>query len=234
MPQRPNRRTGRRRVPDVTNRRAPGQPAADPSLVARLEALQTRRVGAPLPPPAGQRVELPAPANPGIDPVVLAHTGRRRAFPARRARIGVTFAAAAGFVALVPVMGPLTAAPVADDTEPADPTPDPSSDGLPTTVDTTIELTTVPAASAPASTATPTTTATPPPATAALGPAPATTPAPVAPAPVPAPAPTPPPPPAPTATLAPQSPTPTVAPAAPPPTTAASTTTPPPPTTSPS
>ncbi len=98
----------------------------DPSIEERLAALQARRPEsavavsrADLLPPTGAPVELPAPmvaahTDVAVDPVTLARThrfGRRRAYPAGRARIGVTVAAAAGFLALVPVMGPLTAAP---------------------------------------------------------------------------------------------------------------------------
>ena len=189
--------------------------------------------------------------------------GRRR-FPAQRSRVGVTVAAAVGFTALIPVMGPLTSSAVSPDDQPS-PEPLPTSpttrvgDDAPTdTVDSTIALsepdalvtestepesTSVPTSSAlednPAVVPTqpPTAPASPPPPRA---PAPAPAPAPVAPAPV-APAPTAPAAPVPPTATAPPAPVATTPPpapttVAPPPTTAAPapTTVPPPPTTSPS
>jgi len=164
----------------------------------------------------------------------------RRAFPARRARIGVTAAAAAGFVALVPIMGPLTAAEADGETDPVDGQPA-IDDSVPEgTTDSTIELTSTTsttlvrvdstladaATTIPASEAEPTTETGPSVAVApSVGPTDPARPTPkpsAAPAPA---APTPARPPAP----APAAPTPTAAPAPLP--TAAPTTTPPPPTT---
>ena len=231
------------------------------SIDARLAALQARRAPeSAFAPPSGEAVELPAPP---ADPVIIARTGPRRSLPARRTRIGVTIAAAAGFVALVPVMGPLTAAPADDDIEPADPTgttknSTTSTDSVPEGgVDTTIDLTSttdVPVDSLVTETTTESTLAVDETAVAPVdpsGPAPAA-PAPVAPAPAPppaapaapapAPAPAPPattPPPAPVApapTTAPPPPVTTAPPTTPPPTTApppVTTTPPPPPTTAP-
>ena len=131
----------------------------DPIIEERLAALRARRpetaIAAPtadLLPPTGAPVELPAPliaahTDVAVDPVHLARsqrTGHRRSYPAGRARIGVTVAAAAGFLALVPVMGPLTAASAEDDSPPPD--DEPATGKIATipdgTVESTIDLTT--------------------------------------------------------------------------------------------
>ena len=137
-----------------------------------------------------------------------ARSERRRRFPARGSRVGVTVAATVGFMVLIPVMGPLrSSAAMPDDSPTPQPTSQPTStststdstvptdDEAPTdTVDTTIALTDVGAPE--------TVSAVPTATTVPLPTAPAATPLPVVPAPKPA-------------TVAPQR-TPVPAPAAPP------------------